>query len=111
MRSRAKNADSLATHSGEASPSASRAEFVRFGFVVLVSAAVAFAASAWYSSRPLQVAYPLSTQNKQAANSPANPDSEAPPPTPRARQATISLTTSAIPGTVESLQREAEGVT
>ncbi len=110
MRSRAKNAGSLAPHTSAASSPASRGELLRLGLVVLVSAAVAVAASAWYASRRDQVANPLSTQNKQAATSSATRDSQTWPETPRARQATISLATSAIPGTVESFQLEAEEV-
>jgi tetratricopeptide (TPR) repeat protein len=87
-----------------------RSELPRLALVILVSAAVAIAAAAWYRSRPEQVANPLSTQNKQTATSPAKAGSQAPSPSPRARQATISLTTSAVPGTVESLQLEAEDV-
>ena len=87
-----------------------RSELLRLVLVILVSAAVAVAATAWYRSAAERSANSTSTQNQHAADSTTNPLRDGTPEVKRARQATISLSTSAVPGTVESFQLEAEDV-
>jgi tetratricopeptide (TPR) repeat protein len=86
-----------------------RSELVRFALVALISAIVAFGASAWYASRHADVSDSQSAPREQPVRSSAaaTRDQQASQET---RHPTISLSTSAVPGTLESLQVEAEEV-